>query len=424
MASLSERERNNIRAGVFVSVSLVAALAVLITLTDVVNTVFQSTEVYTVTFDVSSGVENLKKGSDVRVGGVRMGRVTKVTPDLKPGQAFRRIAVEFKLDNQVILYSNARVLVTKPLIGNEAWLDIPNVGDAKERVPSGGQIVGTPSIGMLTTILGSENAAKANEVVDNVKQFSSLLAEMDNEYATRVVPVLDNINSVTGDAKAVMSEFREKHLPNWTAAVDHVMTWATEATAKLDVALADGQGMLAEGRAVVTENRPAIKSTIDSVNAATTRFNTETIDKFHGLLESAQTGLDSANSDLSMLRDDYPMWSSHFGETMVNASHASQQLKLAAIETRRAPWKLLYRPTSEEVQHELLYDSTRAFAVATGELKATTEAVRRILDNHGNAVATNQELYRRLEKNLADALANYERAQQEMLDVLVSDGKK
>jgi hypothetical protein len=202
-----------------------------------------------------------------------------------------------------------------------------------------------------------------------------------------------------------------------------VLTWATGATGKLDGAIAEGQGLLADGRAVVNENRPQIKSIVDNVKSTTDTINTETIDKLHKLLDTGQQGLDQAVVVLEDMRIDYGSWATHIGEALANANLAAQQLKLTMIETRRSPWKVLYRPSADELQHELLYESARSFAVAAADLKAASESVQRILDEHSDKIAGNEDAYRRLERNLLDSLAKYEKAQQQLLDVIVADHK-
>lgn len=423
MASPSERNRNNIRAGVFVSVSIIIGLAVLIILTDAIGAITRVTDRYIVTFDVASGVANLKSGSDVRVGGVRMGQVSKIEPQLEEGQAFRKIDVRFNLDRRVVIYSNAHVLVSAPILGSDAWLDIPNVGDPSAGRPPGGRLVGVSSVGMLTSLLGSENATKANEMVENVRQFSAFLGEVPDEYQKRIVPVIDNVGSVAGDAKVVVQDIRQTHWPTWADAVDKVLTWATGATGKLDGAIDEGKGLLADSRTVVNENRPQIKSIVDNLTSTTQTLNTQTIDKFHKFLDTGQQGLDQAVAVLEDMRIDYGSWATNLGEVLANANLASQQLKLTTIETRRSPWKLLYRPSPDELQHELLYEAARSFAVAAADLKAASQSVQRILDQHADKIAGDEDAYRRLERNLVDSLAKYEKAQQQLLDVIVADHK-
>lgn len=423
MPSPSERNRNNIRAGVFVTISLIVCIVVMIILTDAIGAIARPTEKYTVTFDVASGVANLKSGSDVRVGGVRMGAVTAIKPKIEKGKAFRQITVEFRVDRRIEVFADARVLVAMPLVGSEAWLDIPNVGNPATGPPTGGQLVGTPSVGLLTSLLGSENAGKTNELVENARAFSVFLSGIDGEYQSRIAPAIDDLHATAADARSVVSDLRQKHWPTWAESVDRVMTWATGATSRLDSAIAQGDGLLSDSRAVLDENRQPIKQIVGNVQKATDRINSETIEKFHKLLDSGQQGLDQATAAMEDLRVDYAAWATDIGEALGNANLAAQQLKLTTIETRRSPWKLLYRPSADELQHELLYEATRSFAVAAADLKAASESVRRVLDQHGDKIAENEPAYRRLEQNLLNSLANYEKAQQQFLDVLVTDEK-
>jgi ABC-type transporter Mla subunit MlaD len=423
MPSPSERRRNNIRAGVFVTVTLVLGLIVLIMLTDAIHAMSRRTETYIVTFDVSSGVNNLKPGSEVRVGGVVMGKVKSIKPKLQEGEAFRQIAVQFNVDHRIKLYRDAQILVSAPLIGSDAWLEIPNVGHPVAGAPPGNELAGTPSLGFLTSLLGSENADKASQIVDNAVAFSEVLPDVRKLYEDRLAPMVENLNATTADIRAVVGEIRQTQWPAWAHAVNAVMTWATSATAKLDAAIAEGQGVLSDSRAMLAENRQPIRQTLANVETATNSINTETIAKVHKLLDAGQEGLDQAVRALENMRVDYASWATNIGEALANANLAAQQLKLTTIETRRSPWKLLYRPSPDELEHELLYEAARSFALAAADLKAAADSVQRVLREHGDEVSNNEDAYRRLQKTLLNSLENYEKAQQQLLDVLVSDSK-
>ena len=84
MASPNERARNNVRAGIFVSASILLALFVIVLLTDAVDKFTRPTAQYTVIFDVHHGVKNLKEGGKVRVGGVGMVSSSRSCPTSKP----------------------------------------------------------------------------------------------------------------------------------------------------------------------------------------------------------------------------------------------------------------------------------------------------------------------------------------------------
>jgi hypothetical protein len=199
------------------------------------------------------------------------------------------------------------------------------------------------------------------------------------------------------------------------------MQWAGDATAKIDGALDEGKGLFTDTRELVAENREPIKTTIANARDISERVKTETIDKVHNLLDSGQVGLDSAVATLKNIQVDYGGWATDLGDTLANATLASQQLKLATIEVRRSPWKLLYRPSADEVEHELLYDATRAFALAASDLKASAASMQRVLEANTADTLTNADAFKRLQQSLLDSLNRYEAAQQRMLDVLIAN---
>jgi ABC-type transporter Mla subunit MlaD len=424
MPSPSERHRNNIRAGVFVTISIILGLVVFILLTDAIEKLKRRTHDYIVTFSVESGVPNLQEGSTVKVGGLQMGSVKEVRPVLVEGQPFREIEVEFSIDRQVELYNDARIVVSGPLIGAESWLDIPDVGNAGAGEPPDQRLRGVQSVGLLTTLLGSENAETASTIVDDAAAIVSDARTRWPQWGTRLDTITANTESITGNVNSVTADLREQRWPNWADRVDQIMQGAVDLRQRLKDSVDQAYNLLTDGRDVVAENRPGVKAAIDNVQAVTDRFNNETMNKVTALLDSGQAGLDHATAVLGDLKVDYSGWSTNVGEALARANIAAQQLKLATIEVRRSPWKLLYRPSSEELEHELLYESTRSFAVAAADLKSCADSVERVLTNYGGQLGGNEESYRRLEKLLLNSLDNYEKAQQQMLDVIIADSPK
>lgn len=422
MPSVSERQRNNVKAGVFVSLALILALAVVIVLTDAYDKLVRRTNSYTVVFDVASGVPNIKRGSEVRVGGLKMGMVKKIDPRLD-GKMLREIAIAFELDQKAQLYTDAQIFVSGSLIGSDGWLDIPSVGTPAAGEAKG-EIRGATSAGFLTSLLGGANKSKADQIMDNAVTFSDFLANVPKEYDARVVPVLDDVKASSGDVRSVLGDFRQQRWPAWSKRVDEIVDWAGGVPPKIDDAIAQGTGLLTDTRQIVAENREPIRDTIANVDQVSQRVRDETVDKVHKLLDTGQGGLDSAVATLKNLQVDYNAWATDVGESLANATIASQQLKLALIEVRRSPWKVLYRPSADELQHELLYEAARSFAVAAADVKAAAASVQRTIDSNQAEVLRDADSFRRLQQSLLDSLARYEKAQQQLLDVIISEKAK
>jgi ABC-type transporter Mla subunit MlaD len=433
MASASDRMRNNVRAGVFVLVTLLLIMAVIFLLGDV-KQYFAAPRSYVVTYPVESGVKNLSQGSVVRVGGINMGRVSSVrliTPEA-PDAPARMIEVSFTLSRDVHLFSNAGISVQAPLIGSEAWLDITSLGgtdlDPEATLLTDGQhLAGAAGGTMLDTLLGA-NARRVDNILTNVESGTEFFAALPALYDEDFRPILKNVEEATDDARSVLSDLNDNRWHVWADQVSTIMTRATALADSLDQALASADGLIQDGRTVIGENRESIRRSMENLDASsaavqeiTARVRDETIDKVHGLLATGQDGLDQAVAVLNAVSRDYDVWSTDLSDTMSNASLASQQLKIASVEIRRSPWKVLYRPSADELEHELLYEAARSFALAASDLKAASIATQRMLDNHADQFQAEPELVKKVTKNLLDPLEQYERAQLRLFEVLKLD---
>ena len=427
MATPSERRRNNIRAGLFVTAAIILSVIVVVILSGAWDALTSRTDRYRVQYPVSAGVANLRSGSDVRVGGVVMGRVASVKPILVRDQPFERIEVVFAVDERVTLYADAEVSVSSPLLGTEAWLSVSSVGHP-EAGPPAPHLEGRTAPGMLASMLGPETADRAARIVANASEFSEFLTEVPEIYRDRVEPALEDVGATTAEVRALAERVNREDWPRWAGRVDEVMTWAGGFTQSLDQAVSEGNALFADARDVIGDNREKIDSIVDDVAAASAdvqalaeRARTELADKVAALLDTGQGALDSAQATIEALRQDYPAWSTDLGEALGNANLAAQQLKLTTVEVRRSPWKVLYRPSDRELEHELLYGAARSFALAAADLKAASTSVERMLELHGDRLEEDPRLLERLRGTLLEPLGNYEVAQQRLLEVLFEE---
>jgi len=430
MASPRERNRNNVRVGIFVTISIALALGLISVLSDAWESWLRPTNGYTVTFPLSPGVKNLKAGADVRIGGLMMGKVTSVKPAMANDAFGDVIEVEFTLDTRARLFSNAQVAVAAALIGSDAWLEVSNLGstidedgnpiDGVTTVAPGGLLVGRTPEGLLTAVLGARGAEDTSRIVSNVAEFSDFLATAEHEYENEIRPIIGDVGDVVRDVKADYA--------HWRTVIDDVMTRANTAAESLERAMAGVDEGVANINQMVADNRPSIDEIIANLDVSganvrdiTDRLAGETMDKFDQLMTRGQDGVDSFARTLENLEPEVDVWVTDIREGLANARLTAQQLKLASIEVRRSPWKLLYRPSATELEHELLYESARSFAVAASDLKSSADALNRVLSEHGDRLDQDQPTLRRLYEGLAASFERYDEAQQRLLDVLVTD---
>ncbi len=409
-------------------VAILLGLAVILSLSDIASAVLQKRNDYIVQFDVASGVANLQPGSTVRVGGLSMGRVTVVEPARSPdsdtfGDVIR---VQFELDDRFALYTDARIYVAGPLIGSDAWLEIVNFGGHadQQQVANADNVIAGESASMLETLLGADGGRIMANVAAFTDEFSSYDQAID-QILSDTETITGNVSGASAEIGQLVTRINQEDWPEWTGRVSTFLMWTNEVTDELDQAVGAGHDLLASANAVITDNRSKIDSTLSNVEETTgsskriaERFEQHTLAQAEELLGKAGNAVDSASDVLEQASVDYPDWASSLSHTMANGNLASQQLKLAIQEIRRNPWKLLYQPTPDELDFELLYDAARSFSLATVDLRAASESLERSLDKHSEVLSERQDLRERITRGVVESLENYERAQQRLFEVL------
>ncbi|MDZ4753187.1 MAG: hypothetical protein SGJ11_01660, partial [Phycisphaerae bacterium] len=91
------------------------------------------------------------------------------------------------------------------------------------------------------------------------------------------------------------------------------------------------------------------------------------------------------------------------------------------IEVRRSPWRLLYRPSVDVLAHEQLYEATRAFVAATGDVRAASASVEELIKVRPDLLDGDPELKRRLQESLIGAVDRYEEAQRRLYGALTGE---
>jgi ABC-type transporter Mla subunit MlaD len=401
MASLKERTRNNVRAGIFVSVSILVAVSSIIVLTDAWRALFQPTHEYTVIYDVSDGVQNLKSGADVLIGGMLMGEVAEVAARTDQ-RAFEQIEVTLAISRDIQLYEGAEIAIGSAIIGDNAWIEVSSVGNPDLGEPHDRQFTGI-SAPILGGLLGAVSADDTEAMVTDFQGAARNVRELTERVNTQ-------------------------DWPRWADRIDVVTEWAAKAAGDFDAVFQDGRELLAEYKNLVAENRPSIDAAIENIKVGTgdakevaRRVREETVDKVHNLLDTGQAGMDTASEVVGKVNRDYDVWEPDIRDALAAARLSGQQLKLFATELRRSPWKLLYRPQREEYEHELLYEATRSFAMAASDLKAASESARRITDARGADIQLDEQTRKLVNDMLRDAIERYQASQERLATVLFTE---
>ena len=393
---------NTVRAGAFLITGLLLGLVVIVTLQK--TSIFASKSRYLVHFGMDEGVAGLDVGSEVRVSGLKVGRVTRIEQKFDDngdgnGRDDSGIDVHIEIGSNIRVYKDAVVIRTQPLLGNYSWLNFSSLGTpAAGQIEAGGKFDARTSGGLLATLVGPQNAGRADKMFMNLVAFTDSLDDFARvQYPQKVVPLLD-------DAQITASKLRSDY-DTWRVDVTSGLDDAAKAVNKLNTSMDDVQVAAKDARQLISHFREVNVKQIDD------------------LLVSAQKGavkfadsMDSLDSELTARIPDIRVMLSDLRQ-------ASAQIKLATMEVRRSPWKLLYRPTGDELGRENLYESARAFAIASSDLRVAGDTLRATLKDSPERFSSDPKFRDALKTQVLQSVERYEAAQKKLFDVLQADFK-
>jgi len=380
MATARDNE-NNVRAGLFVVLSVLLGFVVIVVLSGVAERL-KPRDAYTVRFDLATGAMGLEPGSLVMVGGRPVGRVTAIRLRTEPdADAPASIDASIAVDRSVRFYAVdgalPRGFLERPLLGAGADINFTSVGDpvAGTRLPVGSVMEGmqAPPSFLAQAGYGDEQAqqlrnimARADKITEDAEAAISEVRAMVSEANARTPSWFDQFDEIVGKTR----EF-----------ADDLPGLATGARDRLD----ELGEVFARARAVIDDNRASIDEIVENTRSATAHgdellanLNDQTRTLLDDMLVDGRAAMADARSAVQRVDELLVEQTPQIRRSMANARLASDQLKLTLAEVRRSPWRLLYRPDTRELEFELLYDSARTYAQAVSDLRAASETLEAV----------------------------------------------
>jgi hypothetical protein len=126
---------------------------------------------------------------------------------------------------------------------------------------------------------------------------------------------------------------------------------------------------------LVEENRPKVGSIMDNVNATTERVKFETMEQVDELLAKGTLALgsykDVADNANALVISNSPK----IAATLDSTRDIGVLGKLFVEELRAQPWRLLKKPSEDDLRREPIYEAARSYAGAVSDLRAASEAL-------------------------------------------------
>lgn len=377
--------RNNVLAGLFVVISVLLAVATAFVLAD--RGPGAGGVRFTVRFTLSEGAAGLGEGSAVLLGGVPVGRVLGVKFNTDGASAGEPTGVDVlvEVDRALMLYENAGIYLEKPLLGTLSNLNIASAGSPEMSGAAqgstarieGGEVIRAdlaPPGFLAQAGIGPEQVRQVQTVLTSLETSVRRVEELIASGGPKVDESIAEARSLVGEVRSSFAQW-DATVKNTLANVDSASGQLTPLVEEARVAAKRATEFFDSADAVVRDNRQRIEQVITSVQNAATTFDTTTMDLLNTALRDARSAMAQAQQAIGDVRGLINEQTPSVRTMLANARLTTDQLKLTALEVRSQPWRLLYEPKTKELEQQVLYDSTRAYAMAASDVRAAAEAL-------------------------------------------------
>jgi ABC-type transporter Mla subunit MlaD len=419
----ASRRSENIRAGIFVLASITLAFFIILTLAGVRQRLAPA-KTYIVRYSLAEGATGLQEGSEVRVGGRNIGIVSAVRLTGDNPEAPSNVDVTIRVSKDILFHSDAVGLLERPLLGSNSVINFTSLGggDGSTTLTNGAVIQGAiaaPSF-LAQAGYGAEQQQQLQDIFARADSLTERLDRLTAQFETDTMPL---VNDGLADFREIAADARERS-GEWFDRVDVILADVESASKTATSSIDEARSIIAEIDSLISDNRESIDTSIANVETASaqlndmlTRLDNETVDALNGLLADGRAGVDDARATIDQVSTLLSEQSPEIRRTLANTRLASDQLRLTMGEVRRSPWRLLYRPNQKELEFELLYDATRAYASAVSDLRAATEALEAVSAS-GAEQGPDGEPIQGMLTNMTEAFTRYEAAEKRFLELL------
>lgn len=355
------------QAGLFILLSIAAAIFLIARVAESRSAPSDATA-YTAVFPAGEDVGGLSEGAEVRLLGVKVGRVDKVqvAPPTSADQD-ASIRVTFSVGDGIELRETAPRVELQTAVTGGAWLNILSVGTGKP-------------------------LAQGAEVQGSTANLLAMIGDVRDEMTVTLAAVREDLDTVSAELVQTADSI-EKSANEATALINKVEQDIDPVIKDVDTFLAEATGVMTDVRSVFGDSGEDIRTTLSNINSITAKLDTqlpETLGQINnfvasaeGFVERAQASLDGTDKLIaeltgttadarSMLADNRPT----IDRTMQSAQRSVDELEGLIDDLRANPSRLIWPPDEKDLNNLELYATARSYAKAAEDLQSAASALR------------------------------------------------
>jgi phospholipid/cholesterol/gamma-HCH transport system substrate-binding protein len=372
------KARNEVLVGAFISGGLLLLLLLLF-LMGSLDTLFARTEIVEVDF---ADVQGLQAGDQVFVCGEKEGKVAtiKLLPFEEGKPSVVRVGLRVSRPAREHIREDAVVRIDKELTGN---LSVVVGNSSGKQLQAGGRLVGTRAADL------TEVAQKFDRVLDEGGKMVQTIARVIKDIEAK------------GDVKAAISELAEIA----RRVKSDVLPIADRVKDTLE---------LVQG--VIEENRLDVRHTVANLKETTSAAKTltESLRETPAKLEQGLAALEKAGSQVAGLLNDNRV---NIDALLEDARQVAANTANLTAEIKRRPWRLLYKPSEDEMKAMELFDAAWAYNLGASELNRSLRSLAARIEKDPGGQASPGEL-QEARQQVAASLRRHREAEEKFWEKL------
>ncbi|MGD0769786.1 MAG: MlaD family protein [Tepidisphaeraceae bacterium] len=395
------KQRNALRAGIFMILSLGLIVFVIVAISGAARFT-QSFHTYSVAFSLQDDLGGLRPGDDVRIGGVKVGSIRDIRIDRDRSAVVVLIDVPAKFP----LAKDAGIRVQHGLTGSSS-INIDSFGTGSP-LAADDFLAGQPD--QVTGLVHELAAMKPDviQILGNLKIASGKLnVDLDKLAATS-----DSLTASGFEMTSTVQGLRVRVpeiIDRYQSAVDAVVRMLDAVRQFVGPSSGDFHQTLANLNHVSGDLRGRLPEVLDRLQTVLGKAGV-VVDRAANAMQDIQAAAANLHSATGALQSILADNRSRLNGILVSLKTTSDNLKDASVEIRHSPWRLLYQPKPDEVANLNIYDSVRQFAEGADSLDDAAASLRDALKDPN----ADPEQVKRLMLHLNDSFAQFQQVQDKL----------
>lgn len=410
-------------------VGLTLALIVVLVLGwDGFGNIWQTRQTVRVYYTLEDGLQGLVRGAAVSLGDEHIGKVVNISDFEDPDRSGRVIGkiVAFSIPVKYQINWDARIELVVPVLGAATTLNIRQAGRStayspdtpmpdedhsklpdpirSQPIPIGvipGSIASTLTRNLISSALSSvgfeeRQREQIHTIIANLDAFTSRLKEMPQTVVNQVSRLADTSTHLI-DSSTTMIGHMDDTVLDMQAMIRAVKTRSEKWIGHLDNITQTTDEGLTTINELIDRQVIHLERSLNLIHDMAHNLANKTLPTLNELIQTANTTMANvrqiAGTGRVFVDGQHPV----LERMLANLHLSSEQIKLAAIEIRRAPWKLISKPDKTQLETDKLYDSARSFAQAASSVEGAIASIRNLAEVNPEAFEQLQPQLDRLE---------------------------